>query len=75
MIPGQGTCLGGRFRPYQGVYKKQPIDVSLLHGCFSPSLPLSLKSISISSGEDKKEKEREAGSRGHPEEQRLGAAN
>ena len=27
----------------QGTNERQPIDVSLSHGCFSPSLPLSLK--------------------------------
>ena len=43
-IPSQGTC------------KRQPVDVSLSHWCFSPSLPPfpSLQSISMSSGEDKK---------------------
>ena len=55
-IPGQGTCLGCRFGPSQGECKRQLIDVSLSHQCFSPSLspslPLSLKSISMSSGED-----------------------
>ena len=42
--------------PSSGSYKRQPIHVSLSHQCFSlslsPSLPLSLKLISMSSDED-----------------------
>ena len=42
----------------QGAYERQPTDISLLHRCFSPclspSLPLSLKSISMSLGKDLK---------------------
>ena len=59
-IPGQGTCVGCGFDPSQGAFKKQPIDISLLYQCFSPflspSLPLSLKSISMSLCEDLKKK-------------------
>ena len=55
----QGTCVGGRFGPWSSVYWRQLIDVSLSHGCFSPSLSpclsLSLESVSISLGEDKKD--------------------
>ena len=42
----QGTHLGCRFGPQSGRYERQLVDVSLLHGCFSPlspSLPVSLK--------------------------------
>ena len=43
--------------PGWGVCEKQYIDVSLSHRCLSlslyPSLPLSLKAISMSSGEEK----------------------
>ena len=39
LIPGQGTCLGYGFGPGQGVYRRQPISVSLL----SFSLPSPLK--------------------------------
>ena len=46
-IPSQGMCLGYWSGPRMGVRKRQPIDVSLTHRCFSPflspSLPLSLK--------------------------------
>ena len=46
-IPHQGTCLGCGPGPRLGVCERQPIDVSLSHSCFSPSLspslPLSLK--------------------------------
>ena len=41
-IPGQGTCLGGGPGPQLGTCKRQPIDVSLTHRCFSPSLSPSL---------------------------------
>ena len=42
-IPGQGACLGYRQGPQLGACKRQPIDVSLAHQCFSPSLsPLPL---------------------------------
>ena len=34
LIPGQGTSLGCRW----DMLGRQPIDVSLLHPCFSPSL-------------------------------------
>ena len=37
-IPSQGTCLGVGSIPRQGVFKKQPINVSVSHQCFSPSL-------------------------------------
>ena len=46
-IYGQGTCLGYRFDPQSGMYRRELIDVSL-----SLSLPLSLKSINMSLGED-----------------------
>ena len=48
----QGTCLGEGSVPSQGPHKKQPIDVSLSHWCFSsslsPSFPISLKVNKIS---------------------------
>ena len=51
-IAGQGTSLGCRFSPQMG-HVQEATD-----GCFSPSLcpslPLSLKSVSMSLGEDKK---------------------
>ena len=37
LISSQGTCLGCWARSWLGTYKKQPIDVSLAHRCFSPS--------------------------------------
>ena len=48
-IPGQGTYWGYRFDSHSGAYKRRPIHVSLLHWCFSLSLPssLSLKSVHI----------------------------
>ena len=36
--PGPGTCLGYRPGPQLGVYERPPIDVSLIHWFFSPSL-------------------------------------
>ena len=42
-IPSQGTCLGCWPGSQLGVCEMQPIDVSLAHQYFSPSLPLSLK--------------------------------
>ena len=46
-IPSQGTYLGCGPGLQLGACERQPIDVSLTHGCFSPSLspacPLSLK--------------------------------
>ena len=63
LIPSQGTylgCVGSS--PSWGAYGRTPTDVSLCHQCFSlslflslslsPPLPLSLKAINISSGED-----------------------
>ena len=45
--PSQGTCLGCEPGPWLGACKRQPICVSLIHRCFSPSpspfIPLSLK--------------------------------
>ena len=41
-IPSQGTRVGCRPGPQLGVCRRQPIDVSLTHQCFSPSLSLSL---------------------------------
>ena len=48
-IPGQGTCLGCSFIPRTGhvLINVSHVDVSL-----SPSILLSLKSISMSSSED-----------------------
>ena len=47
LIPSQGTCPGCGPVPSRGECERQPMDVSLTHGCFplslSPSLPLSLK--------------------------------
>ena len=40
-IPAQGTFLGCRFGPGWGMYKRQLINDSLSHQCFSPSLSLS----------------------------------
>ena len=57
LIPGQGTYLGCRFDPLSliaglGTHNpqswqvwRQPVDASLLHQCFSLSLPLSLKAM------------------------------
>ena len=42
-IPGQGTCLGCQPGPQLGTCKWQPIDTTLIHQCFSPFLPLPLK--------------------------------
>ena len=42
LIPSQGTCLGFRPGPHLGAHERQPIDVSLTHLCFSPSLSPSL---------------------------------
>ena len=45
LVPCQGLCLGCRPGPQLRACKRQPIDVSLAHRCFSLSLslPLSLK--------------------------------
>ena len=37
-IPSQGTCLGCRPGPQLGAGKRQLVNVSLAHQCFSPSL-------------------------------------
>ena len=42
-IPSQGTCLGFRQGPQLRACERQPIDSSLSHLRFSPSLSLSLK--------------------------------
>ena len=46
-IPDWGTCLGCEPSPWLGACERHPIDVSLAHQCFSPSLspsfPLSLR--------------------------------
>ena len=42
-IPSQGTCLGCQPGPQLGMCKWQPIDITLIHQCLSPSLPLPLK--------------------------------
>ena len=58
-IPGQGTCLGCGFGPWLVSMRGNPsmflshIDVSLPLSV-SPSLPLSLKSMSMSFGKYKK---------------------
>ena len=65
----QSTCLGCRFSLGRGVYAGHPINDSLSHRRFSPSLspstPPSLKSMSMSLGRgaknffnNKKEKEK-----------------
>ena len=38
LIPSQGTCLGCGPGPQLGASEGQPIDVSLAHQCFFPSL-------------------------------------
>ena len=45
LIPGWGTRLGCRPAPWLGACKRQLIDVSLAHGCFSLSLSFSLPSL------------------------------
>ena len=40
-IADQGTCQFAGQIPDWDSYKRQPIDVSLAHQCFSPSPPLS----------------------------------
>ena len=53
LIPGQGTHPGCGFSSGWGMYRRQPIDASLSHLCFSLSrslfrslcLPLSVKAI------------------------------
>ena len=57
-IAGQGTYLGWGLIPGCGAYRRQPIDVSLSHRCFSLSPFLSLKSINISSQRKKRKKKR-----------------
>ena len=47
LIPSRGMCLGCGPGPLLGAFERQPIDISLAHQCFSPSisssLPLSLE--------------------------------
>ena len=47
LIPSQGTCLDCRSGPQLGAFERQPVNVPIVHQCFSPfpspSLPLSLK--------------------------------
>ena len=47
LIPSQGTCLDCRPGPWLGACKRQLVDISLTHRCFSsslsPSLPFFLK--------------------------------
>ena len=43
-IPGQGTCVDCRIGPQAGCVR-EATDVSLLHRCFYPCLPLSLPSL------------------------------
>ena len=52
-IPGQSTCLGWGFSPWLGCVQ-EATDVS---PSLSPSLPLSLKAISMFLGEDTERKE------------------
>ena len=54
LIPGQDTCLGCGFGPCRGTYKRYPNQCFSLTSMF---LFLSLKSISMSSAEDKKMEE------------------
>ena len=42
LIPCQGTCLGFWPGPQLGARKREPMDASLTHRCFSPSLSASL---------------------------------
>ena len=46
-FPRQDTSLGCGFSPWLGAYRRQAVNVSLSHQCFSPSLlpsfPLSLE--------------------------------
>ena len=60
-IPSQGTFLGCGFGPGRGAYKRQLVNVSPSHQCFSPSLSpslfLSLKSMGMSLGKDLKKEE------------------
>ena len=59
-IPSQGTFLGCRFGPSDLMCQRQPINISVSHRCLypsiSPSLPPSLKSMSMSLGEEKNKK-------------------
>ena len=62
-VPGFDSWSGhmpGLQVQFPGACKRQPIDVSLSHECFFlslfPSPSLSLKSINMSSGEDKEKK-------------------
>ena len=41
-IPSQDTCLGCRPGPQLGTCEREPIDISLTHWWFSPSLSPSL---------------------------------
>ena len=56
-ILGTSSCTpkGCGFDPWSG-HVWEATDVSLLHQCFSLPLPISLKSISLSSNEDKKKR-------------------
>lgn len=38
LIPGRGTCLGGGFDPWSGVYGRQQIDISRSRQCVCLSL-------------------------------------
>ena len=51
--PGRARAWAAGSVPSWDVCERQLIHVSLSHRCFSPSLPLSLKSVSMSSGEGK----------------------
>ena len=55
LIPGQGTYWGFKVGPWSGcIWEATDRCFPLSHQCFSPSLPLSLKSISMSLGKAKK---------------------
>ena len=55
LIPSHGTNLDCDLGPSLGAYARQPIDVSLPHLCFSPSLSPSL-TLSFSKQKQKQEK-------------------
>ena len=37
LIPSQGTCLDCRSGPQLGAFERQPVNVPIVHQCFSPS--------------------------------------
>ena len=59
-IPSQGTCLSCEFSPGSGhIWEATNPCFSLSHWC-SPPTPCSLKSISMSSGEDQKKRNKQS---------------